>query len=584
MKVYVRGKAPVSLDKRDFIAGGGEGAVYGKGDVAFKIYADPDRMIPEAKMRELQGLTHPRLVVPREPVLDVRNRPIGYTMTWVRNAEPLCRLFTTDFQQRRGVTPQVAARLVSAMREVFVEVHAAGCLLVDANEGNFLVDAADLTRPWFIDVDSYQTPSYPATAILPAVRDPLAATFTALSDWFAFGVVACQIFVGIHPFRGRHPDFKAGDLEGRMKAHVSIFNARVTLPPSARELGLIPSAYRDWFEEMFERGRRLPPPDGAATGSGAKTTGMPAGGTISATGVIHSATGAMPASPTSKDRLTITELVRVDGALTWHQFVAGKRILATADAIFIDGRREAHPAGTEVVLSPVALSPVFLRLENGLLRLDSPERRLIPHPAFRADGLMVTGNTLYLLHDGRFSEIALTEVGPSLAVSVRRSWDVMPHATRLFDGVAVERMLDRTVLLIPCPGPGDAGGCAAVTVPELDGMAILEAKHDNGVVMGVALAAGKYKRWRLVFDAAFRRYDVRISDAPGMAAPNVTVLDKGVAVAALEDGTIEIFANRPDQPQVRRLSDPRAASLRLSREGNTVCALDGDRLVALRLG
>lgn len=582
MKVYVRGKAPVSLDKRDFIAGGGEGAVYGKGDVAFKIYADPDRMIPEAKMRELQGLTHPRLVVPREPVLDVRNRPIGYTMTWVRNAEPLCRLFTTDFQQRRGVTPQVAARLVAAMREVFVEVHGAGCLLVDANEGNFLVDAADLTRPWFIDVDSYQTPSYPATAILPAVRDPLAATFTVLSDWFSFGVVACQIFVGIHPFRGRHPDFKAGDLEGRMKAHVSIFNARVTLPPSARDLGLIPSAYRDWFEELFERGRRLPPPDGAVLVSGAKVFGTTVGGANPAS------PGLMPSSPLSpppsKDRITITELVRLDGSLIWHRFVAGKRILATADAIFIDGCRHPHPAGTEVALSPVALSPVFLRLENGLLRLESPERRLIPHPAFRADGLMVTGNTPYLLHDGRFSEIALTEVGPSLAVSVRRSWDVMPHATRLFDGVAVERMLDRTVLLIPCPGPGDAGGCATVTVPELDGMTILEARHDNGVVMGVALAAGKYKRWRLVFDAAWRRYDVRISDAPGMAAPNLTVLDKGVAVAILEDGAIEIFANRPDQPQVRRLSDPRVATLRLSREGNTVCALKGDRLVALRLG
>ena len=47
-------------------------------------------------------------------------------------------------------------------------------------------------------VDSYQTAHYPATAIMPSVRDwkvPL-HDFSELSDWFSFAIVSFQVFLG----------------------------------------------------------------------------------------------------------------------------------------------------------------------------------------------------------------------------------------------------------------------------------------------------------------------------------------------------------------------------------------------------
>ena len=69
------------------------------------------------------------------------------------------------------------------------------------------------------------------------------------------------MFVGIHPYRGKHPDFKKNDIEGRMKDGVSIFNKKTTLPSAVRDFSNIPDSYRDWFEAIFEHGERMPPPD-----------------------------------------------------------------------------------------------------------------------------------------------------------------------------------------------------------------------------------------------------------------------------------------------------------------------------------
>ena len=46
MKVTVQGQGQVTLLQSDFVAAGGEGSIYCKGTTAYKIYADPKRMLP----------------------------------------------------------------------------------------------------------------------------------------------------------------------------------------------------------------------------------------------------------------------------------------------------------------------------------------------------------------------------------------------------------------------------------------------------------------------------------------------------------------------------------------------------------
>lgn len=55
MKVTVQGQGQVTLLQSDFVAAGGEGSIYCKGTTAYKIYADPKRMLPLGKMTELRS-------------------------------------------------------------------------------------------------------------------------------------------------------------------------------------------------------------------------------------------------------------------------------------------------------------------------------------------------------------------------------------------------------------------------------------------------------------------------------------------------------------------------------------------------
>jgi hypothetical protein len=66
-RYFVHGKGELRLGRSDFKAQGGEGAVYVKGSTAYKIYANPTRAIPLAKIDELSALDQPNIIRPLDP-------------------------------------------------------------------------------------------------------------------------------------------------------------------------------------------------------------------------------------------------------------------------------------------------------------------------------------------------------------------------------------------------------------------------------------------------------------------------------------------------------------------------------------
>ena len=255
-RYFVQGKGEIRLSKSDFKAQGGEGAIYVKGPTAYKIYKDPGRAITPAKILELSTLTQPNIIRPLDVLLDGRNKPVGYTMRSAGKSYALCQLFPKAFRQRNTLTPEMTLGLVRKLRDGVNHVHANGILLVDLNEMNFLV-AEDFSEIFFIDVDSYQTPSHSATVLMESVRDRHAQTFTTGSDWFSFAVVSFQMFVGIHPFKGTYPPLqslpdKETKLDARMRANVSVLNPGVSIPASCLPFSTIPPAYLDWYRAVFE--------------------------------------------------------------------------------------------------------------------------------------------------------------------------------------------------------------------------------------------------------------------------------------------------------------------------------------------
>ena len=94
MEVFVKGKKDkISLNKNHFVSQGGEGSIYARRGVVYKIYTNPKSMIPFAKMQELSSISNINVIKPEKIVLDKRQKPVGYTMRHVSNTYALCQIF-----------------------------------------------------------------------------------------------------------------------------------------------------------------------------------------------------------------------------------------------------------------------------------------------------------------------------------------------------------------------------------------------------------------------------------------------------------------------------------------------------------
>src|SRR5262245_9639506 len=113
---FVGGKGELRLGRSDFKAQAGEGSVYVKGSTAYKIYADPTRVIPLATIDELSALDQPNIIRTLDLILDGKNTPVGYSMRSVEKAHALCQLFPKAFRQRNNLTPELMLRLVMRLQ------------------------------------------------------------------------------------------------------------------------------------------------------------------------------------------------------------------------------------------------------------------------------------------------------------------------------------------------------------------------------------------------------------------------------------------------------------------------------------
>jgi DNA-binding helix-hairpin-helix protein with protein kinase domain len=100
MKIFIKGKGELTLTQNDFLASGGEASVYKKGNKAYKIYTDINKMISVSKIQELAVLNDPHIIKPQDILLNSKNELIGYNMELVPKSYSICQLFTKAFRQR----------------------------------------------------------------------------------------------------------------------------------------------------------------------------------------------------------------------------------------------------------------------------------------------------------------------------------------------------------------------------------------------------------------------------------------------------------------------------------------------------
>jgi len=555
MKVFVKGQGEISLTQRHYVATGGQASVYVKDGVAYKIYTNPADTIPDAKMRALGAISDSAIIKPDKIILDEKKTtPIGYTMAAIPDNYSLCQLFTRAFRDRNHVTHDNIINLSARLRTHISHVHAASILIVDLNELNILVSRT-FDETYFIDVDSYQAPGYPATVIMPSVRDysVKAQDFSPLSDWFSYGILTFQMFIGVHPYKGTHPPSAAipkdHRMVHRMERHISAFSPEVSLPGCCYPFDVIPAHFRDWLKAVLQEGKRLPPPDPKSVQIIAIAAGPPS---------LHAA------ATVTSGNIIIKEIMDLEGwsLVSYAESGGSSAALITRGSLMrtlVNGHTVAEtstPAPgslARVGFTPWMNQPITLTLlPGGLISFKDHARKTEEHLPFTASQMAKSGERFHVKNGTSILEMEFSELPAKTIVTASHTvGNVMERASHLYEGVAIQNMLGSIfVSLFPKSRCG-----YQVRIEALDGYNIIDAKFEVGVLMVVGARAGHYDRLVFRFDTEYQTFDTRVVTDISPNGLNFVTLDSGVCVCLNEEEEIEAFSARKDSKGMKVVKD-----------------------------
>jgi serine/threonine protein kinase len=553
-KIEVNGRA-ISLTQNDFLAQGGEGAIYVKGDTAYKLYLDPSRMIPTGKIRELSVLSSPAIIKP-DIVIYENGRECGYTMQYVKDTYPLCQLFTKAFRDRVGLTSDMVIALVRDFQKTITHIHEKKVLVVDLNEMNFLADH-NFKTIYAIDVDSYQTPSYPATAIMESIRDRHNKKFDEGTDWFAFAIVSFQMFIGIHPYKGKHPTLK--DFDSRMLANVSVFNPSVSVPKVTLPFDVIPPIYQQWYKAVFEKGIRVPPPE-------------------SLVAVIN--TIAATHATVISQVFTIIPVAEYDQEIREYWVNNSASLAIGKDEIYVE--TNGFKRSIKVNLTSCKFAggfygscPLLLIQESGKnATIYNHHSGEVLETILKIDQSMSYKGRIYTTVGEYVYEMKYENPGSRGLVVPQVVANVLPHASKMFPGVIVQDLLGTCyVSVFP-----QSGECYQIRINEIKGYKLVDAKFDNGILMFVGNKKGIYDRF--VFSIKDDQIlETRKIENVSYNSLNFITLNSGICVGINEDDKIELFYSNAIN-KVKLIEDSRINGQHMVRtDGDRVLFIEGNKII-----
>ncbi len=545
MKYSIRGKGNVNLGN-NFITSGGEAKIFKSNNTIYKIYHNPSEMIPDGKIYELQEIKESNVLIPKDIIIDNKGVRVGFTMDPVNRVIHLCQLFTNSFINQNNVSNDTIIALVSRMQDTIHSIHSAKCIQVDGNELNYLVDENKFEKCYFIDVNSYQTKSFPATVIMPSIRDWHTKVFNELSDWFSFAIIACQLFIGIHPFKGKHQGFKRHDMEKRMKANISVFNKDTRVAKSVRDFSRIPANYMDWFLDLFEEGKRELPP--------------------STSGEINAIVKYIIVTSTENFIIEETQPIKeYDDIITDHYTSNGVSVTRTKKSIYIGNNSYRVGSGVHFVHTPITLTPILIKLEDEkvVIKPLTRDRHVTVGSPIAADDIMIIDDTIYLKLKGSLIETRFMDYNNSSSLLVTKTvWTISEHSSQIFKNIIVQDILGNMHYFIPMPKQSSV---KMRRVFELDGCKVLDAKYElNTAVFSIFDQKTLEYKLLVLTGVDGTNYKARFINTIGYSEVNFVTLDNGVVILIYDD-QMEIFSNKISSKKVKIIKDKELSS------GMTLC-------------
>lgn len=257
LKAYnKKGDLLYNINESNEIARGGEGKIIDvSADKVAKIYLPNIKPISEIKFNELSDLRNNIFIKPDELLFDDRKRVIGFIMRKVpSNFYPLLSVFNKNFCIREGITDKIKELIIERLIDAVKFAHSKNIVIGDLNPYNILVN--DRGMIYFLDVDSYETPSIKHSGILlDDIRDYLyGGNVTIKSDYFALGVLAFNGLTYTHPFKGVCKTMPK--ISDRMFNKKSILNSPDVIVPKCYEPISNPNLLIQ-FERIFNNGERF---------------------------------------------------------------------------------------------------------------------------------------------------------------------------------------------------------------------------------------------------------------------------------------------------------------------------------------
>lgn len=532
-KIKIGSGGIITLTDRNYKASGGEAAIYVTNGMAYKLYHDPvHKQLPPKKMQELALIGNSQVVIPKEIIFDAKDgKPLGYTTNYVDNVEPLLKLFTRTFKDANNISFQMVNHLVKEIQKVVVDVHTAQCLIVDLNELNILAGITSSTiTPWFIDTDSYSTPSFKATAIMDSVRDRRVTVYDKAgtmhynpdieSDWFSWAILAFQLYTNIHPFRGTHPNYKPRDKQKQMDDGISVFHSGVRVPPSVNDFKVIPQRHLDYFKRVFLNNERGVPP--------MPDSSVP---TLVPTQIV---------TINGTDKLSVHEIAVYADSIQSIANIMGMYYVATKKSIYVNQKEIGQHTAKRILLASASDGTLVTAQQDIGNKITFRElTKADPVGTAVSDGMFVRNNAFYTVGRGKLVENSFTAFGNKIVHRVKEVENLSVHSATMYDGCVIQDLLGKMFLTLPYK----LGSCFSKHIPQLDGYRIVGAKAEKNIVVIVGEKKGQFDRFILVYNKDFTVCDVRKTDDITYDTINFTVMDNGLCILLASDSELELFAS-----------------------------------------
>ena len=553
----------ISLTDRNYVTAGGEGEVYNVKGTIYKIYHKPIDGKKEQKLKYLSILKKDNIIAPKDIVYSVSGEPIGYTMKYIDNSSSLALLFTSTFKKRNGITDKNIENIFMKMSETIGYIHSNDILIVDGNELNYLISNSDWETPYFIDVDSYQTKDFPATVIMPSIRDFCSPVFNKNTDWYSFGVLMFQLYTGIHPYKGTHPKYnitvdssgnesKIDNVGERCKNKISVYNKDVKYPPFVK-FDNIPSSLNDWFIAMFERGERLPPPN-----------------------VIINLAPKPQVTKIYGVGLSETLIKEYDSKIQRVLFVNGQLLIITENnyhfgmlQVVKNYKREVpiifdNNGNAEVYHVSKEGTEIFVYHNKQEERITVPELLKVS----------LINNRLFALAGDQLIEYEINSYTKKF--SPRSSWGVMTSSSTFFSGCMYCNSYGKALFYLPEIKDNNKV-LHIVQIEELKDHKIMDAYYEAGTLISISKFNSNYVKTVIKLDDFFVKYSY-IQNACDLQEINATVLSNGMSII-LDSDNLEMSAKyKVDRKIVSVVTD-----MIFTHRGNEVLGYKDKELYSLSL-